>query len=373
MAAWRYIAQRALTREILDVDLPLRRDELTWALSGPGSFKGSLDAALGTHVAPDGRPLIEPWSTAIYVEADGEIRAGLLVTSTSVEGSRLVVEAAGFTTYPHGLPYTGPDYVKIQIDPAQVVKDLWAHIQAQPSGDLGVVVTGSTPVRIGTEERDVSFETAEGETVEFTAGPYKVLWADAPDQGSEIDSLAKETPFDYVESHRWDGDAIAHEVAIRYPRAGARRTDLAFRDGENITSSVPVVADGSAFANHVLGIGAGTGKAAVQAPVHEPDGRLRRVAVYTDKSVTSTSRMTSLARAELARRQKTFEISSIDVRDHPNAPIGSWALGDDVLVEVDVPFYGPVSLWCRVVAWTLLGETTARLSLVRSDSFTYGA
>ncbi|USL85074.1 minor tail protein [Arthrobacter phage SWEP2] len=372
MAGWRYIAQRAVTGEFLDMDVPIERDDLTWSLSGAGSLRGSVSPDTGTLRADDGRLVLEEWGTLLYAEADGEIRWGGIVISSKFEGAAWKIEAAGFTTYPHGLPYTG-DYSQIQVDPAEVVRHIWQHLQAHASGDLGVVVTGdSTPVRIGTEPRDVEFTTGAGETVAFTAGPYELSWWEAPDCGKEIESLAKETPFDYVERHSWDGDDVRHEVVIGYPRLGRRRDDLAFIQGDNIADVVAPTMDGDDYANGILGLGAGEGKGVLQRTVAVDDGRLRRLAVYTAKDVASESRMDALIQRELRRRLDTLQITQVTVRDHPNARIGSWSLGDDVLIQATLPWLGDIALWCRVVGWTLKTESTATLSLVRSDSFTYG-
>ena len=62
----------------------------------------------------------------------------------------------------------------------------------------------------------------------------------------------------------------------------------------------------------------------------------------------------------------------MDVMDHPNAPLGSWQLGDDVLVRADLPWLGEVEVWVRITGWSLTGESTATLTVQRSDLFRYG-
>lgn len=355
MATWRFIAQRATTGEFLDMELPLHRDELRWDLSGAGALRGTVTPDIGTLRAPDGRLVLEEWGTLIYAEADGEIRWGGIVVSSAFDGASWKVEAAGFATYPHGLPYTG-SYSKPGIDPAAVVKELWSHIQGYADGNLGVVVTGdSTPARTGTAEE-----------------PYELQWWEAPDVGSEIDQLAQETPFDYAERHFWDGEEIKHELRIGYPRLGRRRDDLAFVQGDNIAQVVTPDLDGELFANEVLGIGAGEGPLSIHRTTAVRDGRLRRTHVYTAKDVSAVPRMDALIRNELQRRLQTLTISTVHVRDHPNAVIGSWEVGDDVLIQATLPWLGDVDLWCRIVGWTLTSDTTAALTLARSDSFTYG-
>lgn len=355
MSAWRYIAQRATTGEILDFEVPLHRDELRWDLSGAGSLRGTVKPDTGTMRAHDGRLLLEEWGTFLYAEADGEIRWGGIVVSSGFDGPSWKIEAAGFASYPHGLPYAG-SYATAGADPADVVRHLWEHVQSYADGDLGLAVTGDkTSAVIGTAEE-----------------PYELHWWEAPDVGSEIDSLAKEALFDYAERHFWDGEEIRHELQIGYPRLGRRRDDLAFIQGDNVASVVTPELDGEIFANEVLGIGAGEGPGSVQRTTAVRDGRLRRTYVYTAKDVSSVPRMDALIRNELTRRQQTLSISSIVVRDHPNAPIGSWSVGDDVLVEADLPWLGEIALWCRITAWALTSDTTAALTLSRSDSFSYG-
>jgi len=361
MSSWRYIAQRATTGEFLDMELPLHRDELRWELSGAGALRGTVTPAIGLSLAHDGRPVLEEWSTLLYAEADGEIRWGGIVVSSKFEGASWTVEAAGFATYPHGLPYTG-NYSKIGVDPATVVRDIWSHVQGFEDGNLGVTVSGSTKARLGTTK-------VQGDN---DSGPYVLQWWEAPDCGGEIDSLAQETPFDYAEEHAWDGDEIRHEIKIGWPRLGRRRDDLAFIQGDNVAAVVTPELDGDLFANEVLGIGAGEGPKSVMSSTAIRDGRLRRAYVYTAKDVSQKGRLASLIRNELQRRQLTLGIDSITVREHPNAPIGSWSVGDDVLVEATLPWLGDIALWSRITGWTLTSDTTATLSLKRSDSFTYG-
>lgn len=361
MSEWRYIAQRARTGEFLEWDLPLTRDELTWALSGAGSLRGTLSPEVGGLTAADGLPLLDEWGTLIYAEASGRIRWGGIVVSSSVEGQSWAVEAASFATYPHGLPYLGNKWWA-GVNPETVIEHLWDAVQSAPGGDLGVVLSGSaqaSPVRLG-----------------IPGEPYQLFWWEAPDIGSEIDAVCDEARIEFRETHEWIGDTeqIEHRIEYAYPRLGKRRTDLAFISGENIIEPVAPTRSGDDYANGVVGIGAGEGDEAVRTSVPgDDDGRLRRVTVYTDKGISSKHRLTTFARRELARLSRTLEIPSITVRDHGNAPIGSWDLGDDIQVEAEVPHLGMVSMWCRITGWSLVDDVTAQLTLARSDSFVYGA
>lgn len=352
---WRYIAQRATTGEFLHWDLPIARDELRWDLSGPGSLQGTVSPDVGQLRDADGRLILEEWGTKIYAEADGQIRWGGLVLASAFEGASWKIEAAGMSTYLNGTPYLG-DYRKTSVDPMDAARELWRHAQSFEDGDLGVVVD----------------DTRSGVTIGSKDEPYVLAWYEAKDCGEEFDSLARLTPFDYREEHVWSGDEIEHRLILGHPRLGRRRRDLAFVMGDNVSNVVPVSVPGDEFANGVYGLGKGEGAATIHAEIPTRDGRLRRMAVYTDKGEGSTAALRASARAELARRSLAEEISQVDVTDHPNAPIGSWSVGDDVLIEATLPWLGDVAVWSRITSWALVGEHKAQLNLTRSDRFDYG-
>ncbi len=498
MAVWRYIAQRATTGDFLELEVPfVTRSELTWALSAAGSLKGTISPDTGAMRAEDGRPMFEEWSTLIFAEADGEIKwGGIVITSElSSDGKSWNIEAASFSTYPSGQPYLGA-YYGVQKDPADIMREIWSHLQGFNRGDLGVNVTGTTPVRLGSTseskyndaaddyaakkrtyvlERDEytdlrAYATGRGKVrtaqsaakvsanrtlsaaksalvaakktkdpakiaaataavnsaqaaynakladynasvtsynnadkaadnqakvrdaakkVQDTAkaamdaakkvmdadgGAYKMLWWEAPDCGSKIASLAAETPLDFTESHRWNADktAITHTIAVAYPRAGRRRDDLLFVQGDNIIDVPVPKSNGDSYANSIFGLGAGEGKGMKKMTTSIDDGRLRRVDVVSAKDVKSSDTLRAIARDALAHGLANTTIEQITVRNHDNARIGSWTLGDDILVQVDVPFIGRLRLWHRIVSWALTSDSTATLKLARSDSFTYG-
>ncbi|MEV7684245.1 hypothetical protein AB0O64_37815, partial [Streptomyces sp. NPDC088341] len=244
---------------MLDLDVPIAREELSWALSGGGALRGSVSPDVGGLRAADGRMVLDEWGTLLYAEAAGQIRWGGIVTRSQFQGPTWSVEAVGMAAYPTGLPYLG-EFVSEGVDPLDVVRELWSHVQAQPDGDLGMLVDGTTsPVRVGSKNEK-----------------YAVVWWEATDCGSEIDNLAKETPFDYAEDHWWSGDEIRHRLILGYPRLGRRRDDLLFEQGVNVTDVVAPTRDGDAYANELVGLGSGEGRKVLLRRIPERDGRLRR-------------------------------------------------------------------------------------------------
>lgn len=358
--AWRYLAQQALTGDMLDLDLPLTRDELRWDLSGPGSLRGTLPAEWARVNFPNGAPALGEWSTYLYAEESGRIRWGGILQRSVYGGPGLwSLEAAGFVSYADRMNYTGSYYKRTAYDPTLIFQAIWTHLQTQPDGNLGltVVLPGNCPVRIGT-----------------AAEPYELAWWESTDCGSELGQLALETPFDFTEEHAWSGSTITHKLNVSYPRVGRQRDDLVFNQ-DNIREAVEVQRDGSpdSFANVAYVIGKGEGAATIQGYDGVRDGRLRRMTTYTDKLAGTTARANSLARRQRLTKALEPQLASITVNDHDNARIGSWQAGDDIRVEVTLPTLGKVDMWHRVTAWSLLTDTSATLQLARSSTFHYGS
>jgi hypothetical protein len=376
VSAWTFIAQRAVTREMLDWDVPIAIDGLEWQLSGPGSLTGTVSPDVGALRTDDGRLLLEEWGTLIHAEHAGIIRWSGIVISCSFEGESFKIECAGYATYPHSVIYDG-DFSGIGIDPATAFRHIWEHVQSYPDSDLGVTVTGDfTPTRMGEAAWTETTTDDDGtpRTTEHEAKPYVLSWIDAQNCGDEIEELVKLGPFDYAEAHRWDAahEDVIHEIRVGYPRLGRRRDDLLFAQDANLTDVVPIDSNGDDYANTILGLGAGEGRAMLRRSTSIRDGRLRRVAVHSDKAVTDAARLDARIAEELNARKAALRITSLKVIDHENARLGSWELGDDVLVRAYLPWVGEVEMWVRILGWTLTGEHTATLDVSRSDLFRYG-
>jgi hypothetical protein len=368
----RMIARRILDGEWLSWDLPVTDPEVTWNLSAAVEIAGVFKPEI-RHVADLG---LEPWGTWIYLEEDGVIRAGGIMLPTVISRDGVLrLSAAGPLYYARKVPWRG-QFSGVEVDPAAMVAMMWTHIQSFPRGDLGVTVHGTTPIRIGTEARDVEFVTGEGEVVEFEAGPYKLNWWDNTIIGSEIDQLAGETPFDVTESCAWTDATrtdVAHRIDLAYPQVGTRRHDLRFVQGENLIEWAPVEEPSDAYADTVYMRGKGEGPDAVTAEATWWVGnRLRLPALVDDKTVDNSQRAKAIAQEELAARLAALiEIPEIvvDTR-HRNAPIGSFAAGDEILPRVTYPYVGEVKQWHRITSVRYLPrQNRAVLSLTRRSEF----
>jgi hypothetical protein len=354
MAGWRYLAQRLTGEgdngELLDVDLPLNDVALTDTLSGPGELTGTIDPAFA-KLMTGGQPLLNEWGTAIWAEEDGNIIGGGILVSSGFSASKWALTCMGYSGYLYDMPYVG-SWSGVEVDPLDVVREMWAHAQAQPGGNLGLSVsTLDTGLKIGTELEQIEFDTESG-PISFEAGPVKLNWWQTHDLGGEMDKLAKETPFDYHERHQWSGDTIKHYLDFAYPRMGRRHDGLRFVVGENVHVIPTVDRNGDDYASEILALGAGEGRTMKMAQLRRSTGRLRRVGVVEDKSARSLKAVQQVAATDMAWRKSLDSITELVMIDHPHAPMGSVKPGDEIYVEGKLDWM-ELGIWLRVLSTTM--------------------
>ena len=399
MSGWRYIAMRAVSGDFLDWDVPFVADSPPKReLNGPGQMTGKIEPEyLRLMAKPDGLPVISEWSTALFAEFEGRIRWGGLVTNLSFEGQAMKVSCAGYTAYPSGMPYLGSvirsgakiaqkwaydgkdknhdgyidhtspkkkmpkrpkDKVSTRWDAYDVVRTVWAHLQDYKMGKLGVTL----------DKHDSGYKlgASSGED------PWELLWWDNPDCGSTITDVMNLAKGDFLERHYWDGtkEKILHHIDLGTRRLGKARNDLRFAQGENVIEIATPNYQGDFFANNVYVLGKGSGQKTARVRVVVDDKRLRRAKIITHKSTANARTLTGYGKKERARHSEQLTIPSIAIRHHPNAPLGSWALGDRILLQVEVPWVGELAIWHRVVSEEIdPAAGTAILQLTRSDFY----
>ncbi|WP_370419018.1 hypothetical protein AB8O64_11225 [Streptomyces sp. QH1-20] len=398
MRGWRFIAQRALGGEILDWEVPLTlSSNPKRALSGPGSMAGTIEPEYARMLGADGRPVIQEWATKLYLEVDGHLRWGGIVTKIGYEGAKKTIECEGLSCYPTGIPFedtlvsgdmidpkdpnAGKDknhdgyedgtsprrkipkapkpYPGPRIDVYDAFRAIWKHVQSRPYGNIGLRIDGH--------------KLGEMLGAEDGKDPWRLEWWDTPDCGAALDSLAKDIPFDWLETHQWDGggNQIEHRIRLGTPRLGRKRTDLRIADGENVAAVATPTGMSDDFANEVIVLGKGEGRKMARAQVHRFDGRLRRVATVADKTLSGDKALRTRGEQELAGRTMGVQIPMIQIWDHPNAAFGSWQLGDDVRLQLHLPWVGDVDVWHRIVGDEISADGLCTLELKRSDSFHY--
>ncbi|WP_093803900.1 hypothetical protein [Streptomyces sp. Wb2n-11] len=303
----RVLTQHAVTGDWLSKALPLSDLEYGPELDGPGALSGKLSPRLiATNPS-----LLDPGTTLIYVEQDGQLRWGGLVWDARAEGDTYSIEAAGWTSYLqkrfdiHGQlngrgPYT-------HADRCTIMRDIWDYAQSAADGDLGVTVDSTT----------------SKSTIGTPAQRYDFSWWEWPNLGDRFDDLVSaEAAPQYTCTTYWNTarDAPIRRVRIGYPRLGTRRTDISFASGVNIIDPPTVPLSGDEYAQVVIASGAGDGSAKRRAISAVRNGRLRLEHVLDLPHIKGNDELASRASAERAWRQTMGNVEEITVRDHPAAP-----------------------------------------------------
>lgn len=361
------MARRIGTGEWITRDLVLTDVENTITLSGPGTITGNLEPEFNRVLWPDRLRVAEDWATMIYALDDNGnfTNHGIVLPPTAYDDAARIT-CAGVSSYPNGYIFTdsrlwGPQAKvpakknkngkivrpgKPEIarpDPLAIFVDHWEWIQAQPHSDLGVTITGDKNTKQG--------GTASKVLIGNYAEPYRLRKWEAPDLGSEIDTLAQLTPFDFREVVTWNGNEPKHSIEVGYPRLGTKRDDLRFAMGENVPL-IPAVQTVEAGANMLIGLGKGeAGPSMAYEEMPWTDGRLRRHRVLTDKTATNEVLKRRMAIYREAFNQR-YDVTSVAVVDHPNARLSSLRLGDDIRVVADHPEFGPIDVWVRILSIT---------------------
>lgn len=377
-SGWRYFATRLNgdgTETMLDPDLPISDVGVSDVLSGDDSLTARIEPAYGRLIGEDGLPVLREWGTAIYAESDGEIRSGCILVNSGIEGPSWELDCVGWTGYLRDMPYTGAGYHGIQVDPLDVVRTIWGHVQGQRYGNIGLEIANTlTGIKIGTELKQVEFDTVDG-PVSFEAGPYKLNWYSNHDLAGDIDALAAEHSFDYKVRHFWKSDGtIGHVLDLGYPKIGRRREDLRFVYGVNIFEPPAINRDGELYASGAMVLGAGEGASMIKSirePPSRPTGRLRRIAVVVDDTIKTKSAADSRADAENAWRARIDDVDTILVQNHSNAPLGAAQVGDEIRLEGRSD-WGDFDMWVRILSISYEPDNgnLAEYSVARTDKLT---
>jgi hypothetical protein len=355
MAELRYLVQRiggASHGTTLETELPLDGARRGRSLSSPPTASGTISTPIARLLGPDGIPIIRKWRTAIFPVEGDTLRGGYIVTDNQWNGQAWDLTLAGFTSYPVGQRFNG-EKTYVEADPLDVFRDIWTDLQAQPDGYLGIEVSELTsPVRVGRPARPVEFTTGEGEDVSFEADDQarKLNWWSTLDCGREIDSLATETPFDWMEGHRWDDNAtggIAHYIDLGYPSLGSRQYGPKLVYGENVLTP-PQVRDNPDYATDVYVYGAGEGRDRIMGYAGTERTGLRRVKVIEDTTIDSVSQADARAVEHIRSVRDQYILDTVVVERHANADIDALEPGHELQYYAETETV-TVDQWVKIV------------------------
>lgn len=449
MSTWVYYALRLFPeREFVHRELPLRDVTIEPALSGPQTMSATLDPDVAALKDENGEPILQDFNTLILAEADGIIRGGGILASSTFKDAEFSLDIVGFSNVVKGssmtttLAYGGdneagrdPDgpVPHVGADPVQIVRDLWAQHQAKPRADLAVMHGGvtstshkianwrnvpnvwtyhpdaSTVIEITAPSNAQTKDNADsgdatkdypdttvfanvatngtGFTKARKAGTSKIkpskpiywnhhiYYYETTDIGAKIDDYAASTPLEYREVIEWadaDKDDVNLIVEWAYPRFGRKQDNLVFIEGENVVEVIEANSGGDDYANAVVAYGAGEGADQLRAEVSKDDGRMRVEKVITDTSITDPVQLKNWATTQLNTLSGIRDVEQVVVKQHSNAPMGSFEAGDDIKVQITTGWAAGTALWLRITGYSYAPETDLiTISTKLSSSFSY--
>lgn len=347
-------------------ELPITISSIDRNLSAPSSMAGSITNEVRRLKRNDGSLLLEPGNTLLIAEASGIIKGMGIYQKPQFTGPSWSLSTIGLPGYAIGLPYVGEEEF-IYEDPLNIFRAMWANIQAQPHGNLGITIDPLlSGLKVGNDKKQVDFTTRAGERVTFEAGPRKLNWYQTQDLGAEVDRYAKASPFDWLETNYWEADDQPHcHIKLGYPTIGVQRTHPRFELGVNLATEPTFVS--SDYVNQVIVLGAGEGRDRIRGYAGISDGRLRKVKTIENTSIEKLADANALAKETLALTRGELIVETLEVWDHPDMPLETFELGNEYPLSAETPHLGEVYTTVRLIARSDApgGEEKATFTVIR--------
>lgn len=366
-----FIVEEAVTGQILTRDLVVQNPKLVRVLSGACNIQFEVNpkdySAAGIY--------FKPWGHWIHAEkviaGERKIWASALVVPSQIDKKtgNMKLEAKGFAGYPEKMPMLF-NWNPLACDAFEPVHRIWAHLQNYPSGNLGVTVY---PALSGIEM--LPGYAFDGEITNINFFAQFVRAEDRPDCADWINKLSRDIPFDYVEESSWnlDRSAIDKKLFLGYPKAGVQQDNLSFVLNENVIEASPHIETEIDWASDVIVTGWFPGQEHSTQISNADPKRFRRVVTDDDARINSDERAAAWGRRKLSRRQTPAYWESIVIDPgHPNAPFGSFDVGDRIWVSGKMPWVGDIRQLHKVIAIAYEeASQTCQVSLRAEGAFDY--
>lgn len=311
MPDYRFLVGDLLTG-VLREEMPFSDVSYGEVLNAPGAFQ----ATIGLRHPKATRTNLDPGRTAIYVERDGVLLWGGILWSAQadVAGATVALIGEGFWSYwrRRNLRVTK---TYAATDQLAIAQDLLNWAQAEPGGDIGVIV--------GTETSGVLRDRTYN------------IW-ERVNIGQAIEQLtAVQNGFDVSIDVAYDSSGnITKTFRPSYPRRG-RDTSIVLELGSNMAGLSQKI-DATTQANRIDILGAGDGPAMLIATATDmaaapPYPLLEDVLTYKDISVPAT--LLGHGVAAVTTRALPVETLPTVARAGPDTGVGSFITGDEITVR----------------------------------------
>lgn len=112
-------------------------------------------------------------------------------------------------------------------------------------------------------------------------------------------------------------------------------------------------------------LGAGEGKTKIKGvATGERHGRLRKVMTVSNPSIGRATTAEALANNEVKYHTGLPNVGDFTLVDHPNAPIGSFGVGDMVYVQSGSEWFEGGDTWVRIASITYVMDESDQVSIV---------
>lgn len=384
---FRYVIEEARTGRIITYDLPVANAKLMRKLSGSSIIEFDVDYRDPRMIDPEtGKPIqFKPWGHWCHVEYDyrGERRiwcSGLLRPSeVDPQSGLLHAEFEGFSGYPSGIPWL-QNWNPIAVDPFEVVDKIWKHLQSYENGNLGVTCYslgegGSKVIPPVSNTQMLPGFSFDGNKFVMDFFSIFIRAVDFVDCGDYINKLARDIPFDFFEESNWNEDRtqVKRWLRLGYPEGGVLQEDLTFRLNENVFQAKSKIEAEIEWTSDIIVRGWFPGKVYSSQIQNADPKRFRRTILEEDAQVNSNERALAWSHRQLARRQFPNYWESIIVNMyHPNAPFGSYDVGDIIRVQGLMPWVGNVDQAHKIIGISIdQASNTCELTLKAEGAFNY--
>lgn len=369
---WRVIVQETRSGQITARDVTVKNLVVQRALSAGCDIACDVDF----HDPSVSGVYFKPWEQYIHLEkvmlGKRKIWATGIVQPSDIDPQTGVMhlKAKGFAAYPKGIPWL-EDLNWLANDAFEPVVEIWRHLQQDfTNGDLNVEVF---PTTSGVEM--LPGYAFDGDLLNLNFFASFVRATDKLDCGDYIDALARDIPFDYLELSEWNADRtdVIKKIRLGYPRLGVIQETIAFVINENVLSAKPHTETQTDWVSDVGVAGWFPGFEYSSELANADPNRLRRYLSEEDAHIDSNERAAAWAHRRLARRQTPpyWEQITIDP-NHPNAPMGTFDVGDTITVSGFMPWVGNVRQDHKIIAIQVdTGKNTWQLQLMAEGAFNY--
>jgi len=353
-----YYTYDLLTNQQID-DVPMYGVSFDRQLSSVGTFTGTFRLDDERKTSQGLLDATLPGRTSLYIDRDGAlIWGGIIWSRTYQSQSRsMQVYAETFESYLHKRVIKATAVFNT-VDPMNIARSIWNTAQADPRGDIDVIVPGA-------------FTTTQPISKTFSGYEYS-------NAGQAIDDLASaDTGFDFYIQVAYDSGMIPTKTLLIGRPLGAMQnnTGLVFQYPGSIENYWFPESAGSSTTT-LYGVGKGDGAAAIQTSASNADLLTAGYPILEDvesfKDIETAALLSSRIRADVVRRRTPITVPTFQVDPKADPQFGSYGLGD--FARFDLTDYrfpsGYVNTW-RVIGWTVTpssSESTDTVQLVIEGS-----